>query len=295
MLKVVLRTVLIFICLLALGSPEAAAQTADTIERRVDIVYLHKGVIMGEIETVSSLSGVLTIRDLNGRVFVLQSSEYRFYVEDQVLRKRKKKNIVIHHRRESGRYWIAETGLQYLNIYEELTDDEFFIGGLTGYALTASYLRMGFGKIWDTRNEAGAFAQLGGGFQSGNSLVIGGRYSRMYGSNQNNVLLQFPIEFTFSHNRFPVQFGVKDTIFKETSPDDWSYPRYVDGQSGITAIGLSIGHGLGKVFKNGHTLSWELRIRQNITLTHQNDAVDGKIANNQFSSIGFESGLRFRW
>jgi len=295
MLKVVLRVGVIFLSLFAIVPIQAGAQTSDSIERRVDIVYLHKGAIMGDIQTVNTLSGVLTIRDLNGRVFVLQSSEYRFYVEDQVLRKRKKKDVVIHERKESGIYWAAETGLQYLNIHEVLNDDDFFIGGETGYALTATYLRMGVGKIWDTRNEADVFAQLGGGLQSGSSLAIGGRYSFMYGANENNLLLQIPIELTFSHNRFPVQYSVKDTVFNGPPNPGWSYPRFVDSYSGITALGISVGHGIGKVLKKGHLLSWEVRLRQNFTLMLGNEAVDGRNANNRYSSFGFESGLRFRW
>jgi hypothetical protein len=282
-------TVFLLVCLLSL-SVQAQKEYEEML---VDVVYLQKGAIMGHIQHVDKQSGVLTIKDLTGRVFVLQSGEYRFYIEDQLYRKRKKGEVLIHPRKDHGPLFYAELGMNYANVNHNFNPDAFFINAPNSYGMLASMLRVGYGKVMNIRNEISGFAQFASTNGDGSMFGFGARYARTYNRVATNLITSIPVELSFSRYQLPVSYDIHDTIFDGNG--GWQYPNFANSESHINTIGLSVGHSIGKALRNKKAILWEVRFFQNLSLSHQNQPVEGKTAMSQYGINGIQSTIRFSW
>jgi hypothetical protein len=248
-------------------------------------------ILKGEILSYDSQFGGISFKDAFGRMYNIGREEYDYFKENQNFPVKDKKNKTLHPRKEDGLGYNVGIGLNYLNMNQETSADDYFVQDSYGNGDIPITLYGAVGKYFGRQHFLGLSCEYGLVSDEPGYYAFGARYVYQYDGHKGNTAFYFPIEVKYQHLNMLTSYKVNDTIWD--SPSSYSYPGTVNSVASFNNLALSIGHGFGFILKQGHAINVELSYLKSFVLSiEQKDPLPGPHEPNTSFSIGaFRLGL----
>ena len=213
--------------------------------------------IKGEIINYDATTGVLTFKDLEGKIYSFKSGDYKYFEYDKEFTKKvKEKNFVLRPRKETEFEFSIGFRPTYSNFKDNLTPDDYYIWSEQMVRNGPMSLYLGFGKYFSRQHYAGINLELALNDASRGYFATGIRYCYQYDGNKRNISFYTPIEASFSRGNYEKDFIAKDSIVVPFT--DGTHTENLEFS--FSAVALSIGQGIGFITQNKKSLALEISL-----------------------------------
>jgi hypothetical protein len=245
----------------------------------------------GDILNYDQSTGVLTFKDLDGKVYSLKGSDFKYFEYDKVFTT-KIKPVVIHARKDSGVEWSAGITMGYFNIRHDFTPDDHFLNGFESSADIPVCLKLGVGKYLNKHALAGMKTEYAVVMGDSRYFNIGARYQYMYHPNKNSAFY-FPAELKYGRYQFMSQYQINDTLFLDNS--GWMFPASTDTKVTSHCAELNLGQGVSFALKNKKSISMELMLFNQFMLSQKIKGIDARTPDSVYGVNGVKFSLMMHW
>ena len=213
--------------------------------------------IKGEIINYDATTGVLTFKDLEGKIYSFKSGDYKYFEYDKEFTKKvKEKNFVLRPRKETEFEFSIGFRPTYSNFRDNLTPDDYYIWSEQMVRNGPMSLYLGFGKYFSRQHYAGINAEIAFNDVSRGYFASGFRYCYQYDRNKRNIALYVPIEASYARGNYDESFTVKDSI----SLPNTTSTHTENLEFSLSSLSLSIGHGFGFITNKKKSLALEISL-----------------------------------
>jgi hypothetical protein len=270
---------MIILVLISIGldaQPDTNPEKPNTIVEVYDVVVVYRehvdgrgrvrqytSELKGEILNYDESTGVLTFKGIDGKIYSLKSGEYKYFQYDKEFRSKSKQHV-LHPRKDSGYEFSAGFSAGFILISDNFTADDYYLSGWGSGINFPGSVKLGLSKYLNKNSLGGLTAEYAMLTFDKTYFNIGARYQYLYDLSK-NTSLYFPAELNFSRYQFETQYVTNDTTFID--PFSWTYPTYVETEISINALELNVGQGLSIALKNKRSVSLELMMIKQFTLT----------------------------
>ncbi len=249
--------------------------------------------LKGEILNYDESTGVLTFKGVDGKMYSFKSGDYKYFEYDkEFIKKDKSKNKVIRPRKDKGFGYNAGIGLNYVNMSQSTTGDNYFLEDYYVNGGIPISLYGAFGKYFGRKHFLAICADFVLNSEPG-GYAVGGRYVFQYDEHKRNTAFYLPVEVKYQHLNLVTGFRVKDSIWYDEY--SYSYPGNIYPMAGFNNIGLTIGHGFGFIKKEGRAFNLELSYTRSFILSvdYKDPLFEPNEPKTSFSIGTFKMGLFF--
>ena len=213
--------------------------------------------IKGEIINYDATTGVLTFKDLEGKIYSFRSGDYKYFEYDKEFTKKvKEKNFVLRPRKETEFEFSIGFRPTSIIFNDDFTPNDYYIWTYNRVSSAPMALYLGFGKYFSRQHYAGINLELALNDASRGYFATGIRYCFQYDGNKRNVAFYTPIEASFSRGNYNKDFIAKDSIVVPFT--DGTHTENLEFS--LSAVSLSIGQGIGFITNKKKSLALELSI-----------------------------------
>lgn len=245
----------------------------------------------GDILNYDQSTGVLTFKDLEGKMYSLKGTDFKYFEYDKVFTT-KIKHAVIHPRKDAGIEWSAGITMGYFNIGHDFTPDEHFINGFESSADLPVCLKLGVGKYLNTHALVGMNAEYALVMGESRYVNVGARYQYLYHPNKNSAFY-FPAELKYGRYQFDAQYQTNDTLFLDNS--GWMFPASTDTRVTSHCAELNLGQGVSFALKNKKSISMELMLFKQFMLSQKIKGIDARTPESDYGVSGVKFSVLMHW
>lgn len=241
----------------------------------------------GEIQNYDETTGVLTFKDLDGRMYSFKTGEYKYFQYDKEFTK-KVKTFVLKPRKESEIEISAGFRATFINFNDNLVTDDYYLSSGGGPTDLPMAIFLGAGKHFGREHYVGLNGELALIAYGQNYLSAGLRYCYQYDAYKRNVALYIPVELNYFQSTYNQNFQVNDsTVYTSGGGTVTTYPDYRDYTYRLSALSLSLGQGFGFILGNKHSIALELSLVKYFPFGLSFKNLDREAPNVNFSGSGF--------
>lgn len=244
--------------------------------------------LKGEIITYDESTGLLTFRGKDGRMYSFRSEEYKYFQYDKEFTSKKKKQVALHPRKDSGFEFSAGLSAGFLNIPTGFRIDENYVGGTTAGFEIPVCIKGTASKYINKNSVVGLTAEYSLLSSESAYFNAGARYQYLYNPNK-NAAFYFPIELKFSHYQADYyRYQYNDTLFTDNGS---SWPIDLEADVTINALELNVGQGISFALANKRSLSMELMLLKQFIVSEELKIPQSVAPQTNFSAYGMKLSL----
>ncbi|MES2800708.1 MAG: hypothetical protein V4638_11875 [Bacteroidota bacterium] len=295
--------VLLFITQLSFAQKDSIPQPQTIVEVYdvVAIYYDHTdsrghsrrytSEVKGEILSYDESTGQLTFKALDGKMYSLKSTDYKYFQYKKEFVK-KVKQVIVKERKSSGFEFTVGLSAGYFNLNQELTTDDYFINGFEGSADIPICLKVGAGMVLNKNSVAGLTGEYAVWMDNSSYFNVGARYQYMYNPTK-NAAFYLPVELKYSRYQFSSQYSTSDTT--DLGGGSWQYPGYLNTKVATNNLELNIGQGISFALKNKKSISLELMLLKQFILSQSFKSESERSPTSKFGIIGAKLNVSFNF
>jgi hypothetical protein len=228
------------------------------------VIRRYTDIKRGEILNYDESTGVLTFKDVNGRMYSLNSDQYEYFEYDREYKARRKKRTTLYDRKESGFQISAGLSAGLMTVLLDLTPDENYVNSATSGNYVPVCVKVIAGWHLNKKNAFGLTSEVSFLNSTSTHVNIGARFQHIYNPTKNNAFF-LPIELKYSNAQAKHQYFSSDTTYINNG--NWIYPTSVLTKTTLNSFEISAGQGISFALKNKRSLSVELLLLKQFILS----------------------------
>lgn len=302
--KAILFFFFLTMTLFSFAQHDSVPEQPTTITEIYDVVAIYKqhtdgrgntrqyvSELKGEIINYDEGTGVLTFKAVDGKMYSLKSSDYKYFEYDKEFTK-KIKQVVTKTRKESGYEFSVGIAAGYFNINHDFKEDGYFSNGFYSSADIPITIRLGASRYLNKNMQVGLVGEYALLIGDSKYFNLGARFQYMYNPSKNTAFY-LPVEVKYSRYEFDSQYQVNDTTFIDEF--SWEYPSRLDTRAVLNNVELCIGQGISFALKNNKSLNLEAMFVKQFTVSQAIRSENALTPNSKFNVFGGRLSLSFNF